>query len=185
MRRLLTDDEFVRQFSEFEDTAWKLEVRDRYNVVEEAEAIQHFLETGDLGRDEDHARTSSWHRNVTASRKEGKVWQRVRVVSEPLSDYITWEHAVTCFNLEAGEDIRWLPRRHPAVKDLPELDFWLFDGTWICVLHFDDDDVPYELERIDDPATVARYRRWRDTAWHHAIAHNEYVPSTVSGSIRR
>ncbi|MEV6820901.1 DUF6879 family protein [Nocardiopsis dassonvillei] len=176
MRRLLSEDEFVRQFTDFEHTAWKLEVRDRYNVEEEAEVIQHFLRTGDLGRDADHARTSPWHRQVTASREEGKLWQRVRVVSEPLSDYITWEHAVTHFNEEAGEDIRWLPRDHPVVEKLPELDFWLFDNAWVCVLHFDDDDVPHELERIDDPDTVSRYRQWKDTAWHHAVPHGRYAP---------
>lgn len=185
MRRLLTEDEFVKQFTEFEHTAWKLEVRDRYNVSEETETIERFLKTGDLGRDEDRARTSSWHRNVTARRKEGKTWQRVRVVSDPLSDYIAWEHAVTRFNVEAGEDIRWLPRLHPAVKQLPALDFWLFDNRWSCVLHFDDDDVPYELERIDDPATIAQHCQWRDIAWQHAIPHSEYIPTRTSGSIHR
>ncbi|WP_435108672.1 DUF6879 family protein [Nocardiopsis synnemataformans] len=181
MGRLLTEDDFVRQFTDFEHSAWKLEVRDRYNVDEEAETIDRFLRTGDLGRERDHALTSSWHRNVTAGVKEGKVWQRVRVVSRPLSDYITWEHAVTRFNIEAGEDIRWLPRHHPAVAELPDLDFWLFDDTWACVLHFDDDDVPHELERVDDPDDVARYRRWRETAWRHAVAHTEFAPEGRAG----
>ncbi|GAA3754687.1 DUF6879 family protein [Salinactinospora qingdaonensis] len=179
MRTLLTEDEFARQFKEFEHTAWKLEVRDRYNVAEEEETIQRFLATGDLGRDEDHARTSSWHRNITERCKEGATWQRVRVVSEPLSDYITWEHAVTRFNIEAGEDIRWLPRHHPAVARLPAFDFWLFDSRWSCILHFDEDDVPYELERIDDPATVAQHCQWRDIAWHYAIPHSEYAPQVI------
>ncbi|MDA8371981.1 MAG: hypothetical protein M0026_19230 [Nocardiopsaceae bacterium] len=185
MRRLLTEDEFDRQFTEFEHTAWKLEVRDRYNVAEEEETIRHFLSTGDLGRKEDHARTSPWHQNVTACRQEGKIWQRVRIISEPLSDYITWEHAVTRFNVEAGEDIRWLPRHHPAVKQLPEIDFWLFDSRWACILHFDGDDVPRELERIDDPTAIAQYCQWRDIALHYAIQHSDYTLTRANGSIPR
>ncbi|WP_017574743.1 DUF6879 family protein [Nocardiopsis kunsanensis] len=181
MGRLLNDDEFTRQFSDFQRSAWKLEVRDRYNVSEEAETINRFLRTGDLGRGQDHALTAPWHRNVTATVEEGKSWQRVRVVSEPLSDYITWEHAVTRFNIEAGEDIRWLPRHHWSVDELPDLDFWLFDDTWVCVLHFDDDDVPHQLERIDDPSEVVRYRRWSEIAWQHAIVHNEFAPERHTG----
>ena len=176
MGRFLTEEEFSQQFTGFERTAWKLEVRDRYNVPEETGTIRRFLDSGDLGRAEDHARTSPWHRNVTVTTGQGKAWQRVRVVSEPLSDYISWEHAVTRFNVEAGEDIRWLPRHHPAVGQLPELDFWLFDETWACLLHFDTDDVPRELERIDDPDEIARYLQWCDIAWKHAIPHREFTP---------
>ncbi|SHK19313.1 hypothetical protein SAMN05421803_11550 [Nocardiopsis flavescens] len=178
MSRIITDDEFTQQFRDFEHTAWKLEVRDRYNVSKEARDVRRFLSTGDLGRDADFARTSRWHRNVASRSAEGKTWQRVRVVSEPLSDYIRWEHAVTRFNVEAGEDIRWLPRHNPAVQELPDFDFWLFDGAWGCLLHFDDDDVPFKSEHVDDPATIALYRKWRDIAWQQAIPHGEYDPES-------
>ncbi|XKK41809.1 hypothetical protein HFP72_17010 [Nocardiopsis sp. ARC36] len=178
MARVITDEEFSQQFKDFKHTAWKLEVRDRYNVGKEAQDIQWFLRTGDLGREANFAQTSAWHRNVTSGRAEGKTWQRVRVVSEPLSDYIRWEHAVTRFNIEAGEDIRWLPRHHPGAAELPDFDFWLFDSEWGCLLHFDDDDVPFKSESIDDPATIARYCRWRDIAWNHAIPHGEYDPKS-------
>ena len=178
MARTITNDEFAQQFKDFKHSAWKLEVRDRYNVSKEAADIQHFLQTGDLGRSENFAQTSTWHRNVTSGRAQGKTWQRARVVSEPLSDYIRWEHAVTRFNIEAGEDIRWLPRDNPAVKELPDFDFWLFDDSWGCLLHFDDDDAPSTSEHIDDPATIALYRQWRDIAWQHAIPHSEYDPQS-------
>jgi hypothetical protein len=36
----------------------------------------------------------------------GVTFRRVRVVSEPLSDYMRWEHACTDTNVQAGEDIR-------------------------------------------------------------------------------
>ena len=58
MGRFLSEEEFSQQFTDFEHTAWKLEVRDRCDVAEETETIRHFLHTGDLGRKEDHALTS-------------------------------------------------------------------------------------------------------------------------------
>lgn len=69
---------------------------------------------------------------------------------------IAWEHVVTRFNIEVGEDIRWLPRHHLTARELPNLDFWLFDASWACVLHFDADDVPQKLERLDEPEEIAR-----------------------------
>ena len=36
--------------------------------------------------------------------------RRARVVSEPVTDYIRFEHATTDSNVAAGEQVRWLPR---------------------------------------------------------------------------
>ncbi|GAB0102412.1 hypothetical protein JMUB6875_13800 [Nocardia sp. JMUB6875] len=44
--------------------------------------------------------------------------QRVRVVTEPHTDYIRFAIAITAGNVAAGEDIRWLPREH-APDSLP------------------------------------------------------------------
>ena len=49
------------------------------------------------------------------------------MVSEPLSDYLRWEHACTEVNITAGEDIRWLPRTKAADLLLPGADCWVFD----------------------------------------------------------
>ena len=40
--------------------------------------------------------------------------RRVRVVSEPLSEYLRWEHACTEVNVSVGEDVRWPPRTKAA-----------------------------------------------------------------------
>jgi hypothetical protein len=53
--------------------------------------------------------------------------RRVRIVSEPLSDYMRWEHACMDTNVEAGEDIRWLARTSAADLMLPGADCWVFD----------------------------------------------------------
>ena len=50
----------------------------------------------------------------------------------------------------------------------------------MCVLHFDEEDVPDQYEVIDDPATVLLHCQWCDIAWHYATPHREYAPNPVS-----
>jgi hypothetical protein len=70
-----------------------------------------------------------------ATLARGVVMRRARIVSEPVTDYIRWEHAVTPLNLDAGEQVRWLPRRHASDIPLPGNDFWLIDGR-LAMFHF-------------------------------------------------
>ena len=61
---------------------------------------------------------------------------RVRLVVEPLSDYVRWELTAMRWSVEAGEDIRVLPAGQagawPAVDD-----FWLFDDTLAVRMEYD------------------------------------------------
>jgi hypothetical protein len=50
---------------------------------------------------------------------------RARIVSEPISEYIQFEHGITFANVVAGEDIRWLPRRQASRLLMPGSDFSL------------------------------------------------------------
>jgi hypothetical protein len=62
--------------------------------------------------------------------RAGKTVRRVRVISEPITDYIRWEHVNTVLNLEVGEDIRWLPRHRlpdELIFPVDGNDWWLFD----------------------------------------------------------
>ncbi len=47
-------------------------------------------------------------RDATAA---GKVFRRARIISEPVTDYIRYEWAGAGLNVEAGEEIKWSPRR--------------------------------------------------------------------------
>ena len=58
----------------------------------------------------------------------GVVLRRARVVSEPVTDYIRWKHAITeRHNVALGERVRWLPRRLASDLALPGNDLWLID----------------------------------------------------------
>jgi hypothetical protein len=66
----------------------------------------------------------------------GVAVRRLRVVSEPVTDYIRFEHATTGSNIDAGEQVRWLPRRRTADLLLPGCDCWVFDGRRVLLSYF-------------------------------------------------
>ena len=53
-----------------------------------------------------------WYDLVRAQVARGIRFRRARIVSEPLSPFVRFEHGMTSgMNIAAGEDVRWLPRR--------------------------------------------------------------------------
>lgn len=55
-------------------------------------------------------RWADWLALVTEARSRGVRVRRARIVSEPVSKYIRFEHEVTNgLNIAAGEEVRWLP----------------------------------------------------------------------------
>ncbi|MDF5758815.1 hypothetical protein P3X83_40040 [Spongiactinospora sp. TRM90649] len=153
-----------------------MELRDRYNVPEERARWEAFQvrDWAELDRLNESQR-ATWMRLMREATMTGRHVQRVRVVSEPPSDYIRFELALNPGNADAGEDIRYLPRHVADDLDLPSEDYWLFDRRRLALMRFDDDDALVSTELIDDPGTVARYSEGRDTAWAVATPFAEYV----------
>ena len=65
--------------------------------------------------------------------------QRVRLASVPHTDYIRWGLDVSPLNIEAGEDIRYLPRHLADGIKLPEEDYWLLDDDTLILSVFSAD----------------------------------------------
>src|SRR5262245_6923848 len=98
-------------------------MRDTYELTSPAFAARKAGEPYD--RTEGDAR---WHAVIVPLIKGGVDVRRARIVSEPVTDYIRFEHDVTPLaNLAAGEKVRWLPRRRASDLKLPGNDFWLVD----------------------------------------------------------
>lgn len=173
MTELLDADQFGTLFDTFEHTAFRLETRDRYNEPVEAEPLRRFF----AGEPDDREWFMDWYQAVRRRSAVGKRMERVRVVTEPHSDYIRWEMDLGHLNVEAGEDIRYLPRDRARELELPEEDFWLFDSVKVARLVFGEDDVRLPTELITDPAEVVRRCHWRDVAWHYAVPLREYAGS--------
>jgi hypothetical protein len=168
---LLVGDEFGRLFHTFEHTAFRLEVRDRYNSPRETESFEKFLadEPDDL----------AWHQKWLAMLREastqGRRFCRVRVVSLPLSEYSRFGLWISQFASDAGDDIGYLTRDKANSLELPNHDYWLFDSRKLVRMHFGEDDRFLGGEVIEDPATIVLHNYWRDTARHYAIRRNDFA----------
>ena len=110
-------------------------------------------------------------REITA---RGVTVRRLRVVSEPVTDYIRFEHATTGSNIDAGEQVRWLPRRQAADLLLPGCDCWVFDGLRVLFNFFDGPGEWAGAAVCDDAAVAARHARAFAQAWGRGVPHADY-----------
>lgn len=106
--------------------------------------------------------------------------RRLRVVTEPVTEYVRFEWEITPDNLAAGEDIRWLPRHllpPGVVFPYGGLDWWLFDDRLAAFGHFYDDGRVKGSEVVTDSAIVGQCVSIRDRLWPLAIRHSDYEPA--------
>ncbi|MCX4725830.1 DUF6879 family protein [Streptomyces sp. NBC_01306] len=160
-------------FNSFERSAFHLELRDDYGSPIEDTPYARWQR----GEPDDYAWLGPWMTLMKRVTGEGRTVRRVRVVTEPHSQYVGWENSLTHLNLAAGEDIRWLPRHQiPDGLTFPITgnDWWLFDDRLLAVGHFDEEGRVLGSELIEDPGTVSECIRVRDLLWASAIHHAEY-----------
>ncbi|MGW5971240.1 DUF6879 family protein [Streptomyces sp. NPDC055186] len=169
---------FAELLAATEHTAVHLEMRDSYAVGDEADDFEAFLRTGVPNLDPARSFWPQWMPIVTNAVARGVVMRRARIVSEPVTDYIHYEHAITPLNLQAGEQVRWLPRRHASDIPLPGNDFWLLDNQVVQFNHFTGtgDWAPAGKERTTDPAVAALCAAAFEKVWERAVPHEKYTP---------
>jgi hypothetical protein len=119
-----------------------------------------------------------WSGLVRTHVQRGVVFRRARIVSEPLADYIRYEHAsAPILNIPAGEQVRWLSRRRASDLCLPGNDFWVFDGRLVRFSHFAGDGEFLDDEMSDDPAAVRLCATAFEAVWERAVDHAQYRPA--------
>lgn len=153
-------------------SALHLELRDTY-----ASGSEHL---GDwlAGRFDPVERYRAWYDLIAETTARGVAVRRLRIVSEPVTEYIRFEHDATVkLNVAAGEQVRWLPRRRAADLLVPGCDFWIFDDEVIVFNHFDGPGNWVDTERRDDAALAKAHAVAFDTIWERAIPHAEYRPA--------
>jgi hypothetical protein len=173
--QLVSSQQRDQLFGEVEREAFHLELRDYYGTPAE-DGVFASWRAGTLDHRAWLAAWSAVVRDLTAT---GKAVRRLRVVTEPISEYVRFEWEVTPDNLAAGEDIRWLPRHLlPVGIVFPRggLDWWLFDDRVAAFGHFHEDGQVKGSEIVTDPAAVRQCAAVRDRLWPLAIRHDEYQP---------
>lgn len=132
------------------------------------------------GHRDDPEDRSQWWRPwldlVAAAVERGAAVRRARIVSEPVSEYIRFEHAITYQNAAAGERVRWLPRRRASALALPGNDFWLVDERIVLFNHFTGEgELSAEgKEATGDPAVVKLCAAAFEAVWERGIDHAQY-----------
>ncbi|MFK0294877.1 DUF6879 family protein [Streptomyces sp. NPDC090442] len=160
-------------FERFAHDAFHLELRDDYSVPNEEGVYRDWL-SGTA----DGSFMAPWAQLMKRVTGSGMTVRRVRVVTEPHTPHIQWEHATTHVNEAAGESIRWLPRQKmPEELVLPVKgnDWWLFDDKLLAVGYFDGSGRVLGSEVVETPAIVGECIRVRDLLWGMAIPHSEYT----------
>jgi hypothetical protein len=170
---LISSAERNKLFDRFEREAFHLELRDDYSLPDEDGPFQHWL----AGHPTDTSFLTPWLHLVQRATARGMAIRRVRIVTEPVSAYIRWEHEITPLNEQAGETIRWLPRHllpDHAVFPFDQADWWLFDDRLVAVGHFDPDGRVLGSELVEKADAVRACARLRDELWARAIPHSDY-----------
>jgi hypothetical protein len=159
-------------------SAVHFESRDAYAIGEEEEdGYARFLAGGEPDVDPNGDYWRPWVERVRDAVGRGVVMRRARIISEPVSDYIRFEHALTAANIAAGEQVRWLPRRLTAGIAVSAIDFWLFDDDVVILNHFDgngDWRTVQNKELTTDPAVVKLCKESFEAVWSRAVPHAEY-----------
>ncbi|MGW5336578.1 DUF6879 family protein [Streptomyces bauhiniae] len=157
-------------------SAVHLEMRDTYGVGDEADDYEQWRATGRRDADPDSAYWAPWVDLIQRATARGVTVRRARIVSEPVTEYIRYEHAGTSVNVLAGEQVRWLPRRQAVDLLLPGCDLWIFDGTSVLFNHFSGDggwaDPPLELRT--EPGLVKQCTDAFESVWKRATPHDQY-----------
>lgn len=171
--RSLGDPDFGAMFARCEHSAVHLELRDVYAIEEEDADFAAWL-AGDVTDADEAARESPFLEHVCAAVARGVLFRRVRVVSEPVSTYVRYEHAGTAANVRAGEQVRWISRADAWDLLLPALDCWIFDESTLLLHHFDGDGRWAGYEFNDDLAATKLYLDAFERLWERGTPHAHY-----------
>jgi len=151
--------------------AFHLEQRDAYNVASEDEPFRRWLR----GEPEDYAWHADWLSFVRQATAAGVRVQRVRLASVPHTDYIRWGLDVSRLNIEAGEDIRYLPRQLATGIELPEEDYWLLNDDVLILSVFSPDGRTGGFAEPSSPDLLGQCVAVRDQVLERAIPFAQYV----------
>ncbi|MER8027791.1 DUF6879 family protein [Streptomyces bauhiniae] len=158
-----------------ERSAVHLEMRDVYAIPDEDERYAAWRQGNRLDPDDRASWWRPWLDVVQEITAKGVRLRRARIVGEPPSEYIRYEHSFTFTNISAGEEIRWLPRRLASGLALPGNDFWLFDGRLVQFNVFDGEGQWVHTDQTGDQATVGLCSDAFEAVWERAIPHDKYI----------
>jgi hypothetical protein len=150
--------------------SWRWESRGVYSAVD-ATLLRRWREGH--GRDPDDDR--SWVEYVQGLRRRGVRFERARLLTEPLTEYLRMQFDFTYMNVDAGEDVRWVAPSVAAKVGMPTYDYYLIDDDVVAILDFDVRGRFTGARASTGREVVERHATWRDLIWPHAVPHERYL----------
>lgn len=163
-------DEFRRLLNDFKRSAIHLETRDAYGTETE---LPHMAKWA-AGESDDLEWIQGWCSNVRSHVDAGATIRRAKIVSEPLSDYQRWAFTLMPPIADAGEDIRWTPRRLVSSIAIPGNDYYLLDDELVIFMHFSGNGLATAHTISTDPSDIEKCRTAFEQVWALATPHSEY-----------
>ncbi|QIS21021.1 DUF6879 family protein [Nocardia terpenica] len=161
-------------FRECRSEAFHLEVRDDYAVAVESEPFRRFLDN----EPDDYAWFRDWEILVEELTGRGVTMRRVRVVTVPHTDYQRWSLIVAKRNIDAGEDIRYLPRH--LAGEVPPDDWWLMDDERVIFNLVDQQLKSAGIAITTDPRIIEYCQGVKQRLWSLATPHADYAGGSAS-----
>jgi hypothetical protein len=164
----LGDDEFRDLLRTFRLDAFYFEAQETYALDYERADLERFL----AGTPTPPPLVNWWRpwlEQVNTLTQRGKHVSRVRIVSEPPSDYQRWQLWALPWHTRAGERIRYLARSKAERLKLPlSYDWWLLDSSRVIRLNYDSEGRIVSKTLLTGPKIAAQHRKWRDLAVRNA-----------------
>ena len=168
----IDDHAFDRLLAGVNRQSLHLETRDVYGTITE---LPHMAKWA-AGEPDGHEWLQGWCDVLRAGVADGTSYRRARIVSEPLSDYQRWSHSIAAPMVEAGEDIRWVPRSQISSIAIPGNDFYLLEGSLVIFLLYSGDGLGTAKLTSTDPHDIELCKTAFEAVWARAIPHREYRP---------
>ncbi|MDT0448810.1 DUF6879 family protein [Streptomyces hesseae] len=168
-----TDLAFTDLLANTRRSAVHLEMRDSYGIGEEAAEFEAW-HAGWRPSSEPGTWWNDFHTMVRDAVVRGVAFRRARIASEPVSDYIRYEHSCAYQNIAAGELARWLPRRNASDIALPGNGFWLFGERVIMWNDFTGDGGSAGSDLEERPDVGKLCSTAFEAVWERATPHEEY-----------
>jgi hypothetical protein len=166
----ISEGEFGELLTTFKRDAIHLEQRDAYGTEIELPYMAKWA----AGEPDDLAWLNEWCESLREHVAAGRSVRRARIVSEPLSDYQRWSYSIAQPMVDAGEDIRWVPRRRVSSLALPGNDYYLFDDRLAVFLIYAGNGLAVDRLASTDPADLKLCRSAFEEVWKLSIPHRDY-----------
>ena len=150
-----------------------LETRDAYGTEVELPHMAKWKR----GEPDDFAWLETWCEKIRGHVRAGQTARRAKIISEPLSDYQRWTYDIIQPIVEAGEDIRWVPRRLVSELCIPGNDFYLFDDERAVFLHYAGSGLNTMFTTTTDPAVIEMCSQAFEKVWALSSLQRDYHPS--------